>query len=124
LPIDDNVLQNSNGTAFDALSKNGYYYISYEKDVYGDGKLYYLGNVSSLPAVQDDTFGPSGVVANTYCMKIRQDWLDKLNLPMPTTLDEYLNTLIAFQKNDANGNGVPDERMVKMPQQRMQRTRK
>lgn len=112
LPIDDNVLQNSNGTAFDALSKNGYYYISYEKDVYDDGKLYYLGNVSSLPAVQDDTFGPSGVVANTYCMKIRHDWLDKLNLPMPTTLDEYLNTLIAFQKNDANGNGVPDERMV------------
>jgi putative aldouronate transport system substrate-binding protein len=27
-------------------------------------------------------------------------------------LDEYIDTLIAFQENDANGNGIADERMV------------
>lgn len=112
LPIDDNVLQYSDGTASLALSPDGYYYICYEKDAYTDGKLYYLGNVSSLPGIKDEPFGYVGPTANTYCMKIRQDWLDKLDLPMPTTPDEYLNTLIAFRENDVNGNGIADERMV------------
>lgn len=108
----DDALQYSDGTATAALGEGGYYHICYDKDAYEDGKLYYLGNVSSLPGVEDDVFGLSGTTANTYCMKIRQDWLDKLNLPMPTTLDEYLETLIAFRENDANGNGIQDERMV------------
>lgn len=30
---------------------------------------------------------------------IREDWLKKLNLPVPTTLEEYTNTLIAFRDN-------------------------
>lgn len=112
MAIDENVLQYSDGTARDALAEDGYYYICYEKDAYTDGKLYYLGNVSSLPAIEAGEFGLNGMTANTYCMKIRQDWLDKLNLPMPTTLDEYLETLIAFRDNDVNGNGIADERMV------------
>ena len=108
----DDALVYSDGTAAAALGEGGYYHICYDKDAYTDGKLYYLGNVSSLPGVQDEVFGLSGTTANTYCMKIRQDWLDKLNLPMPTTLDEYIDTLVAFRKNDANGNGIADERMV------------
>jgi len=40
---------------------------------------------------------------------IRQDWLDKLSLPQPKTVDEYYNTLVAFRDQDPNGNGKKDE---------------
>lgn len=40
---------------------------------------------------------------------IRQDWLDKLNLEVPTTLEEYEDVLYAFRNNDPNGNGQKDE---------------
>lgn len=37
--------------------------------------------------------------------QIRQDWLDKVGLSMPTTTDELYNVLVAFRDNDMNGNG-------------------
>ena len=40
---------------------------------------------------------------------IRQDWLDKLNLQAPTTIDELYQVLTAFRNNDPNGNGQKDE---------------
>lgn len=40
---------------------------------------------------------------------IRQDWLDKLNLKAPTTIDELYEVLTAFRNNDPNGNGEKDE---------------
>lgn len=40
---------------------------------------------------------------------IRQDWLDKLNLDMPTTVDELYDVLYAFRNEDPNGNGLKDE---------------
>jgi hypothetical protein len=40
---------------------------------------------------------------------IRQDWLDKVGLPLPKTLDEFYNALLAFQEKDVNGNGLKDE---------------
>lgn len=40
---------------------------------------------------------------------IRKDWLDKLGLKMPNTLDDWYKTAIAFAKNDPNGNGRADE---------------
>lgn len=40
---------------------------------------------------------------------IRQDWLDKLGLEMPTNLDEWYNVLKAFKTQDPNGNGKADE---------------
>ncbi|MDF2923506.1 MAG: transporter substrate-binding protein [Paenibacillaceae bacterium] len=39
---------------------------------------------------------------------IRKDWLDHLNLQMPTTLDELFNVLKAFTENDPDGNGQKD----------------
>lgn len=46
-------------------------------------------------------------VANVWV--IRQDWLDKLNLEMPTTTDELYTVLKAFRDQDPNGNGQQDE---------------
>ena len=45
--------------------------------------------------------------ANTLVV-MRQDWLDKLNLKYPTTLEEMKAVLLAFTKNDPDGNGKDD----------------
>lgn len=42
-------------------------------------------------------------------MYMRQDWLDALNLEMPTTTEELRNVLKAFVTGDPNGNGEADE---------------
>ena len=65
-----------------------------------------------LYSVKRDNFGYNAITSNQYGMKIRQDWLEKLNLPMPQTLDEFYNALVAFRENDMNENGLKDERMV------------
>ncbi|RTE11270.1 extracellular solute-binding protein [Paenibacillus whitsoniae] len=39
---------------------------------------------------------------------LRKDWLDKLNLPVPTTLDELATVIKAFHDKDPDGNGKQD----------------
>ncbi|MEF2246087.1 MULTISPECIES: hypothetical protein [unclassified Paenibacillus] len=39
---------------------------------------------------------------------IRQDWLDNLNLKIPTTYEEYVEVLKAFTFDDPDKNGKPD----------------
>ncbi|MDQ1910298.1 extracellular solute-binding protein [Paenibacillus sp. GD4] len=41
-------------------------------------------------------------------IKIRKDWLDKLNIPVPTTLDEYAAALKKIIDSDPDGNGKKD----------------
>ncbi|MDL2318449.1 extracellular solute-binding protein [Eubacteriales bacterium OttesenSCG-928-A19] len=113
LAVDD-ILAYSDGTATYALSEEGYMYPCREKDTFEDGKLWYLGQASMLASVdsQADNFGYNAVTSNTYAIKVRQDWLDVLEMEAPTTLDEFFDMLVAFQENDMNGNGVADERLV------------
>ncbi|MCM3111860.1 extracellular solute-binding protein [Lederbergia lenta] len=40
---------------------------------------------------------------------INQDWLDNLNLEVPTNWDELFDVLMAFKEQDANGNGDPND---------------
>lgn len=40
---------------------------------------------------------------------IRQDWLDKLGLERPNTVEEMYNVFKAFREQDPNGNGLKDE---------------
>ena len=40
---------------------------------------------------------------------INQEWLDKLGLKMPETIDELYDVLVAFRDRDPNGNGKKDE---------------
>ena len=42
---------------------------------------------------------------------IRKDWLDRLGLEIPTTVDELHDVLVAFRDNDANGNGDPSDEL-------------
>ncbi|WP_186446049.1 extracellular solute-binding protein [Paenibacillus cremeus] len=43
-----------------------------------------------------------------YNFVMRGDWLKKLNLQVPKTLDELHNVLVAFTEKDPDGNGVKD----------------
>ena len=40
---------------------------------------------------------------------VREDWLTKLNIPIPETYEDYYNMLKAFREQDPNGNGQKDE---------------
>ena len=40
---------------------------------------------------------------------VNVDWLNKLGLQKPTTVDELYNVLVAFRDKDPNGNGKKDE---------------
>ncbi|WNQ13906.1 extracellular solute-binding protein [Paenibacillus aurantius] len=58
----------------------------------------YKGKRYAIPAFRmSQAAGPS--------MKIRQDWLDKLGLKAPTTLDELYTVLKAFKEKDPGGVG-------------------
>lgn len=63
-----------------------------------DGRLYALSSVVTGVAYTDP-----------YGLMIRQDWLEKLGLREPTTLDEWYEVLKAFKERDPNGNGLADE---------------
>jgi putative aldouronate transport system substrate-binding protein len=39
-------------------------------------------------------------------LMVRQDWLEKLNIKMPTTVDEFTDMLKAFKQKDPGGNGT------------------
>lgn len=62
------------------------------------------GNVYSL-----FNYGPSDWNSARYRLWINQSWLDKVNMPIPTTTEEYYQTLKAFLEKDANGNSKKDE---------------
>ena len=40
---------------------------------------------------------------------INMDWLEKLNMEVPTTTEEYYNFLVAVKSGDLNNNGQSDE---------------
>lgn len=59
-----------------------------------DGKIYQIGKVIK-PTAQT-------------VMVIRKDWLDKLKLQVPKTVDDFYNVAYAFAHNDPDGNGKND----------------
>jgi putative aldouronate transport system substrate-binding protein len=62
-----------------------------------DGLTYYIGKLIAQNVNHE---------GNHF---INKTWLDKLGLPIPTTIDELTETLIAFRDLDPNGNGEKDE---------------
>lgn len=63
-----------------------------------DGKIYTISRAAERPA--------NTLVGQMYVYK---PWLDKLNLKIPTTSDEFYNMLKEFKTKDPNGNGKADE---------------
>ncbi len=65
------------------------------RDLSVDGKMYYISEIQhGMPF--------SGPI-------YRADWLEKLGLDYPETLDELYEVLVAFRDRDPNGNGQKDE---------------
>lgn len=64
----------------------------------------YDGHIYALP---QNFYGMNFVAP--YSFTIRADWLDKLGLEVPTTVDEWYTVLKAFKEQDPNGNGLGDE---------------
>ena len=69
----------------------------------------YTASLQSLLVYGTPTFTdcPTDLV-NTECV-INKDWLNKLGLKKPTTVDELYDVLVAFRDKDPNGNGKKDE---------------
>lgn len=65
---------------------------------YPDGHIYNLTGMNADP-----------VSANRFHAWIDVDWAEKLNVPVPTTLDEFHDYLLAVKNGDPNGNGEQDE---------------
>lgn len=69
-----------------------------DKTLRVDGHLYFLAGHNPLDRI-----------CKSYdSLWIRKDWLDKLNLEVPTTLEELKEVAIAFTTQDPDGNGVND----------------
>ncbi|CAH1056361.1 extracellular solute-binding protein [Paenibacillus pseudetheri] len=70
----------------------------------------YPENVYKNVQFQGKTFGIPRVrpLDGHEALIIRQDWLDKLGLKAPATMDEFASLMAAFTKNDPDGNTKPD----------------
>ncbi|MEC0126501.1 extracellular solute-binding protein [Paenibacillus pabuli] len=73
--------------------------------VIGKGITMPDGNIYGLPTLYDPEF--KSVLYGTPWVK--KEWLDKLGLQEPQTLDDFYNMLQAFKEKDPNGNGQKDE---------------
>ncbi|MDF2927058.1 MAG: transporter substrate-binding protein [Paenibacillaceae bacterium] len=60
---------------------------------YQNGKLYAIPRVRAL---------------STGMVSVRKDWLDKLGLSVPKTMDDLYEAMKAFTNNDPDGNGQKD----------------
>jgi len=68
-----------------------------------DGRIYYFPSINPMLTVEDICR------KTTSGLIIRKDWLDKLGMAVPNTVDEWYDVLTAFKTRDPNGNGLMDE---------------
>lgn len=59
------------------------------------------GEIFAIPSTRS--------VQNWAVVMVRKDWMDKLSIETPTTIEEYTEMFRRFQKEDPNGNGQNDE---------------
>lgn len=97
LPLDDAIEKFAHPRLKETLGKYAYTLAEVSKD----GKIYGLPRFGA---------GDEGTV-----MWIRKDWLDKLSLNPPKTIEELENIFKAFSEQDPNGNGEDDEVGLAVP---------
>ena len=92
-PIDEKVQAKIPETmkAINELDPNGAGFL----DAYYNGQLYLL----KMPTVYGDC---------ATILMWRKDWLTKLGMEIPTTIDELENVLVAVRDNDPDGDGAKD----------------
>lgn len=67
------------------------------------------GDIYCFPVLREDK-----VNLFYYGPQVRRDWLEKLGLSAPETVDDWYKMLKAFKTKDPNGNGKADERPFSM----------
>lgn len=105
--IDDGVILRLN----DAMEKWAPNFMKYieqypearKQSVLDDGTFY------MFPMLRINSDNEGGQWFRVAGHMIRQDWLDKLGLQMPTTMEELYEVFVAFRDKDPNGNGLKDE---------------
>lgn len=103
---------------FQGYAADGAFYDITDRVRNYDNIMAYLGSVVGYSAddmlarttLDGRIYGIPGVtIARSYYSEnIRTDWLEKLGLQIPTTLDEFTEVMRAFTKNDPDGNGIDD----------------
>jgi putative aldouronate transport system substrate-binding protein len=71
--------------------------ITKKMSTFPDGHIYALPQIMPLRPSSNDT------------LFINKTWMDKLQLKVPTTLDEFFDVMMAFKTKDPNGNHIADE---------------
>lgn len=77
-------------------------------DQYGPNLKKFIGDETlAFGQLEGKQFSIPGkrAITGRYSSYIRQDWLDKLGLPVPATTDELYTTLKAFKEKDPGGLG-------------------
>ncbi|MEK5645655.1 hypothetical protein BK138_29950 [Paenibacillus rhizosphaerae] len=92
LPIDD-LIEKYSTNYKELLNK---YPILKKLGTKPDGKMYEFGTTEAE-------------LGSQFYLLIRNDWLKKLNLQMPQTIDDLYNVAKAFTEDDPNGNHKKDE---------------
>lgn len=64
--------------------------------------------LENYKALNGDLYGFPARGGGGCVTYIRKDWLDNLNLKIPTTWDEFYNVLYQFTYGDPDGNGIDD----------------
>ncbi|MBO9610272.1 MAG: extracellular solute-binding protein [Paenibacillaceae bacterium] len=72
--------------------------MAFPKDVWANTR-YQNGKIYAVPRVR---------ALATGMVEVRKDWLDKLGLAVPKTMDDLYNVMKAFTNNDPDGNGQKD----------------
>ena len=74
-----------------------------------DGHMYWFSNL------HNKLYKNSEPAPVALTMSLRKDWLEKLNIPVPATTEEYFNALKEMRDKDANDNGQKDEIVIYDP---------
>lgn len=113
----DDVLEYSDGSAKGYYNTEGELLYLKAFATVSDGNWYYVPLANTTASSFDfsnskyDTRS-NGQIHGAYSVCVRQDWLDKVSLSMPTTTEEFHEMLKTFQEQDVNGTGSAEERYI------------
>lgn len=84
----DDLLQEHGQALLSKIPKEAWQQVTYE------------GHIYAVPSLHE--------IKGVELMYARKDWLDRLGLDPPRTLDEYAEVIRAFKEDDPDGNGLQD----------------
>lgn len=96
------LLELGDGTAKNYFMNDQFGSQARKKVMTPEGNFWWLPNLYISLYENGEYLGVGTNITNA----IRKDWLDKYNLEMPTTLEEYKTALKTFNENDPSGSGA------------------